>query len=64
MKKILTFRLFKTLKEVKDLNKMFDIEQDKVLGKGSFGEVRKCVNRQTGMQCAIKIVNKDHIGQH
>ena len=45
MKKVLTFRLFKRLKEVKDLNNMFEIDKGQPLGKGSFGEVRKCVNR-------------------
>lgn len=36
----------------------------RVLGKGSFGEVRECVNLQTGVTCAIKTVSKEHIGQH
>ena len=36
----------------------------RVLGKGSFGEVRECLNTQTGVTCAIKIVNKEYIGQH
>lgn len=62
MKKVLTFRLFKRLKEVKDLSANFEIGS--ILGKGSFGEVRRCINKNTGMECAIKIVNKSHIGQH
>jgi serine/threonine protein kinase len=62
MKKVLTFRLFKRLKEVKQITDMFTIGEE--LGKGSFGKVMRCVNKNTGMQCAIKIVNKSHIGQH
>ena len=34
------------------------------MGKGSFGEVRECLNTQTGVTCAIKTVSKAHIGQH
>ena len=34
------------------------------MGKGSFGEVRLCTNKITGMQIAMKIVTKDSIGQH
>ena len=41
-----------------------NFEIGSILGKGSFGEVRRCINKNTGMECAIKIVNKSHIGQH
>jgi serine/threonine protein kinase len=34
------------------------------LGKGSFGEVRQCTNKITGMKMAIKIVTKNSIAQH
>ena len=34
------------------------------MGKGSFGEVREVINTQTGVTCAMKVVNKDHIGKH
>lgn len=36
----------------------------RVLGKGSFGEVRECLNTVTGVTCAMKTVSKAHIGQH
>jgi len=34
------------------------------LGKGSFGEVRECTNKITGMKIAMKIVTKNSIAQH
>jgi calcium-dependent protein kinase len=35
-----------------------------VLGKGSFGEVRKCFNRFTGEEFAMKIVPKENVYSH
>ena len=61
-KKVLQFRLFKTLKTAEDIRSKYQV--GRVLGKGSFGEVRECVHMQTGVTCAIKIVSKAHIGQH
>jgi calcium-dependent protein kinase len=61
-KKVLSFKLFKSLKSTEDIQEKFQLGA--VLGKGSFGEVRKCLNKQTGMECALKIVQKSHIGQH
>lgn len=61
-KKILQFRMFKSLKNTNDITANFTL--GKQLGKGSFGEVRLCLNKATNVQCAIKIVNKSHIGQH
>lgn len=31
----------------------------KILGSGHFGTVRKCINRATGQQCAVKSIRKD-----
>lgn len=61
-KKVLQFRLFKSLKDAAGVLEKYEI--GRVLGKGSFGEVRECLNTQTGVTCAIKIVSKAHIGQH
>ena len=36
----------------------------RVLGIGSFGEVRECANTQTGLMFAIKKVKKSHVAQH
>ena len=60
MKKVLQFRLFKSLKETDGLDTKYKV--GRVLGKGSFGEVRECVNTLTGVTCAIKTVLKSHIG--
>ena len=59
-KKVLQFRLFKSLKETVDISTKYTL--GRVLGKGSFGEVFECTNNQTGVVCAIKIISKAHIG--
>ena len=41
-KKLLQFRLFKSLKKAQDVAQKYKV--GRVLGKGSFGEVRECVN--------------------
>ena len=58
-KKVLQFRLFKKLKSTNDISSKYEV--GRVLGKGSFGEVRECLNKQTGVVCAIKIVIKESI---
>ena len=35
-----------------------------VLGQGSFGVVREVTNRLTGLQYAMKIVNKDKVSEY
>ena len=59
-KKILQFRMFKSLKGTQDITTNFIT--GKQLGKGSFGEVRQCLNKATNVECAMKIVDKSHIG--
>ena len=59
-KKVLQFRLFKSLRQAGDMLTKYQV--GRVLGKGSFGEVRECLNTQTGVTCAIKIVSKEYIG--
>lgn len=61
-KKVLQFRQFKSLKEAGDISSKYQV--GRVLGKGSFGEVREVRNAQTGVTCAMKIVSKEHIGKH
>lgn len=61
-RKVLQFRLFKSLKTTTDIASKY--EMGAVLGKGSFGEVFKCTNKQTGAICALKVVKKSHIKQH
>ena len=61
-KKILKFRLFKSLKRTTGITKQFTV--GKTLGKGSFGEVRLVTNNITNVTCAMKIVNKSVLGKH
>jgi len=61
-KKVLQFRLFKSLKTTTDIMAKYQV--GRILGKGSFGEVRECLNTQTGVTCAMKTVSKEHIGKH
>ena len=61
-KKVLKFRLFKSLSLTTDIRSRFAV--GKTLGKGSFGEVRLVLNKLTNQQCAMKIVNKAMIGKH
>lgn len=61
-KRILKFRLFKSLKGTSSITSQFTV--GKTLGKGSFGEVRLCLNKATNVRCAMKIVNKAVIGKH
>mmetsp|Transcript_12284 Transcript_12284/g.15664 ORF Transcript_12284/g.15664 Transcript_12284/m.15664 type:complete len:151 (-) Transcript_12284:293-745(-) len=61
-KKVLQFRQFKSLKDAGDISSKYQV--GRVLGKGSFGEVREVQNTQTGVTCAMKIVSKAHIGKH
>lgn len=35
-----------------------DFKLGKVLGKGTFGEVRLCVDKETRVPCAVKIIDK------
>ena len=41
-KKVLQFKLFKSLKSTADITAKYHV--GRVLGKGSFGEVRECLN--------------------
>ena len=61
-KKVLKFKLFKSLSQTQDIRSNFAV--GKTLGKGSFGEVRLVLNKITNQQCAMKIVNKAMIGKH
>ena len=61
-KKILQYKMFKSLRGTHNIAANF--VTGKQLGKGSFGEVRECLNKATNMTLAMKIVDKSHIGQH
>jgi len=53
------FRGFKNVANIKDRYKI-----GKVLGEGSFGQVRIALHRQAKIKCAIKIIRKDKVGEH
>ena len=61
-KKILQFKMFKSLRGTDNIGANFIC--GKQLGKGSFGEVRQVLNKSTNVTLAMKIVDKAHIGQH
>ena len=54
--------MFKSLKSTTDISAKYKV--GRILGKGSFGEVHECLNTQTNVKCAIKIVKKEYIGKH
>ena len=53
------FRGFKAVTNIKDRYKI-----GKVIGEGSFGQVRIGLHRQAHIKCAIKIIKKDKVGEH
>lgn len=62
VKKVLQYKVFKSLKKIKNISARYEI--GKMLGKGSFGEVLTCKNKLSGQECAIKIVKKEKIFAH
>jgi serine/threonine protein kinase len=50
------------LKYNEDISQLYQCGKE--LGKGTFGEVRECRHRETGVQCAVKIVQKHKINTH
>lgn len=59
---ILNFKDFKGFKKV--LNIKFRYKIGRVIGQGSFGQVRIAIHRLANLKCAIKIIRKDKIEQH
>ena len=62
VKKVLQFKVFKSLKECKDVKDKYIM--GKLLGKGSFGEVYSCKHAISGDEFAIKIVKKSKVYSH
>lgn len=56
---ILNFKDFKGLKRVNSLKERYKV--GRVLGEGSFGQVRIGLHRKAQLKCAIKIIRKDKI---
>ena len=59
---MLSFKDFKGLKYVENIKERYKI--GRVLGEGSFGQVRIALHRLAGVKCAIKIIRKDKINEH
>ena len=53
--------MFKQLKSTAEISKKYQIGRE--LGSGAFGQVHECLNTQTGVNCAIKIVNKQQLSK-
>jgi len=58
----LTFKDFKGFKKVENIKERYKI--GRVLGEGSFGQVRIAMHRQAEIKSAIKIIRKDKISEH
>ena len=61
-KHILNFKDFRGFKKVDNIKDRYKI--GRVLGEGSFGQVRIALHRQAEVKCAIKIIRKDKINDH
>ena len=58
----MNFKDFKGLKRVSNIKDRYKI--GRVLGEGSFGQVRIALHRQADIKCAIKIIRKDKVNEH
>ena len=58
---ILNYKDFKGFKEVKSIKERYKI--GKILGEGSFGQVRVAQHRMANIKCAIKIIKKEKISE-
>lgn len=58
-KRIITFKDFKGFKNIEDIKTKYKFY--KILGKGSFGEVRQATNIKGNFNCAVKIIKKASI---
>lgn len=59
---VMSFKDFKRLKEVENIKDRYKI--GRVLGEGSFGQVRIAEHRAANVKCAIKIIRKDKVHEH
>lgn len=59
---ILTFKDFRGFKKVQNIKERYKI--GRVLGEGSFGQVRIAMHRSADIKCAVKIIRKDKINEH
>jgi len=62
MTHVLNFKDFKGFKKITNIKDRYKI--GRVLGEGSFGQVRIAMHRQAQIKCAVKIIKKDKIHAH
>jgi len=60
--KIMTFKDFKGFKKIDNLKDRYKV--GKVLGEGSFGQVRIALHKNANIKCAVKIIKKEKINEH
>jgi serine/threonine protein kinase len=58
----MNFKDFKGFKKVQNIKDRYKI--GRILGEGSFGQVRIAMHRQANIKCAIKIIKKEKINEH
>jgi hypothetical protein len=54
--------VFNHLKDEMDIRKDYTISD--ILGSGAYGEVRKCINKMTGLERAVKIIRKEKMSEN
>ena len=54
---VLNFKDFRGFKKIKNIKDRYKI--GRVLGEGSFGQVRIALQRQANYKCAIKVIRKE-----
>ena len=59
LSRILNFKDFRGFKKIDNIKDRYKI--GRVLGEGSFGQVRIAMHRQGDIKCAIKMIRKDKI---
>lgn len=50
---------FKNLKQIENINEIYEFKD--LLGKGSFGAVKRATRIGTNFECAVKIIDKESL---
>jgi 3-phosphoinositide dependent protein kinase-1 len=53
---------FKNLKFIDDINEIYEFGE--ILGKGSFGSVRRAIRKGTNFEFAVKVIDKDSLNSN
>ena len=60
--KVMSFKDFRGFKVVTNIKDRYKI--GRIIGEGSFGQVRLCLHRGANVKGAIKIIHKSKIAEH